>query len=251
MSLILVFSLALCLVIHRDYHHHHYHQQQLEYTLHKSLSCLMSHIPHSALAMPDELLNASQSRQALNCAHLLSLSISNLMAPRTSNNSRDRFLTCDLVAYRLIVQQVVTGLATLQNAVQDLSRSYIAHTNTVLGRPLGTPLSLPPLDENAILNLAHSSSADASQSKAIKQEKKEKKEKKKRERDPNMPKRPLTAYFLYMKTARPIIAKDLPKATPGQIAEEGTRRWGEMDEEEKKVGLTTCQRFCQPQAGRH
>ncbi|KAI9705944.1 MAG: hypothetical protein M1836_005350 [Candelina mexicana] len=136
---------------------------------------------------------------------------------------------------------VVTGLATLQNAVQDLSRSYIAHTNTVLGRPLGTPLSLPPLDENAILNLRTDKSAEkveAGQSKDDKDDKEikeEKKEKKKRERDPNMPKRPLTAYFLYMKSARSVVAKDLPKANPGQIAEEGTRRWKQMTDEEKQL----------------
>ncbi|KAI9719455.1 MAG: hypothetical protein M1812_003526 [Candelaria pacifica] len=137
---------------------------------------------------------------------------------------------------------VVTGLATLQNAVQDLSRSYIAHTNTVLGRPLGTPLSLPPLDENSILNLRTDKPADKTEvgeskdskdDKDIKEEKKEKK--KKRARDPNMPKRPLTAYFLYMQSARSIIDKDLPGAKPGQIAEEGTRRWKQMTNQEKQL----------------
>ena len=42
----------------------------------------------------------------------------------------------------------------------------------------------------------------------------EKKSKKKRTHDPNAPKRPLTPYFLYMQTARPIIANDLGENAP-------------------------------------
>ena len=64
------------------------------------------------------------------------------------------------------------------------------------------------------------------------------KKRKKRAHDPNAPKRPLTPYFLYMQSARQIIAGDLGEgAKPGQISEEGTRRWKAMEEEEKKVRL--------------
>ncbi|RBQ82996.1 hypothetical protein VDGD_00928 [Verticillium dahliae] len=62
----------------------------------------------------------------------------------------------------------------------------------------------------------------------------EKKERKKRTHDPNAPKRPLTPYFLYMQTARPIIASDLGADAPkGAVQEEGQRRWKAMGQQEK------------------
>ena len=64
----------------------------------------------------------------------------------------------------------------------------------------------------------------------------EKKERKKRTHDPNAPKRPLTPYFLYMQTARPIIANDLgPDAPKGAVQEEGQRRWSTMNAHDKGV----------------
>lgn len=64
----------------------------------------------------------------------------------------------------------------------------------------------------------------------------EKKERKKRTHDPNAPKRPLTPYFLYMQTARPIIANDLGQDAPkGAVQEEGQRRWASMTPEEKNA----------------
>lgn len=66
----------------------------------------------------------------------------------------------------------------------------------------------------------------------------EKKERKKRTHDPNAPKRPLTPYFLYMQTARPIIANDLGQDAPkGAVQEEGQRRWASMTPAEKNVSL--------------
>jgi hypothetical protein len=63
----------------------------------------------------------------------------------------------------------------------------------------------------------------------------EKKERKKRTHDPNAPKRPLTPYFLYMQTARPIIASDLGEGAPkGAVQEEGQRRWAVMGPAEKQ-----------------
>ena len=66
----------------------------------------------------------------------------------------------------------------------------------------------------------------------------EKKERKKRTHDPNAPKRPLTPYFLYMQTARPIIANDLgPDAPKGAVQEEGQRRWSTMNAHDKGVRI--------------
>lgn len=64
----------------------------------------------------------------------------------------------------------------------------------------------------------------------------QKKERKKRTLDPNAPRRPLTAYFLYMQTARPIIAADLGEGAPKRaVQEEGQRRWATMSAAEKQV----------------
>ena len=64
----------------------------------------------------------------------------------------------------------------------------------------------------------------------------EKKERKKRQHDPSAPKRPLTPYFLYMQTARPIIATDLGNEAPkGAVQDEGQRRWASMNPDEKMV----------------
>jgi hypothetical protein len=66
----------------------------------------------------------------------------------------------------------------------------------------------------------------------------DKKERKKRQHDPLAPKRPLTPFFLYMQTARPIIAKDLgEKAAKGDVSTEGTKRWTEMAPSAKAVSL--------------
>lgn len=64
----------------------------------------------------------------------------------------------------------------------------------------------------------------------------DKKEKKKRVHDPNAPKRPLTPFFLYMQTARPIIAADLgPEQPKKAVGTEGVRRWKEMAEGDKQL----------------
>lgn len=63
-----------------------------------------------------------------------------------------------------------------------------------------------------------------------------KKEKKKRTHDPLAPKRPLTPYFLYMQTARPIIANDLgPDVAKGAVSTEGVRRWNAMAPHDKQL----------------
>jgi hypothetical protein len=66
----------------------------------------------------------------------------------------------------------------------------------------------------------------------------DKKERKKRQHDPNAPKRPLTPFFLYMQTARSVIAEELgPEAAKGATSEEGTKRWKEMDDFNRGVSI--------------
>jgi hypothetical protein len=63
-------------------------------------------------------------------------------------------------------------------------------------------------------------------------------QKKKRAHDPNAPKRPLTPYFLYMQTARPIIAEDLgPDVAKGAVSTEGVKRWNAMAVADKQASL--------------
>ncbi|KAL1645440.1 high mobility group protein [Diplodia intermedia] len=157
--------------------------------------------------------------------------------------------------------QVVTGLTTLQTAVSDLLRSYLKHTNSVLG---STPYRLDtfgisnPLNNNEILAGALRDSPPAAaagpaaaaapqpiaapvaapaapaEEEPVKKGRKPKKEKK--EKDPNEPKRPLTMYFLYSAQARPIVKEDLgPTVTPGAVEEEIKKRWRELGDEEKKA----------------
>lgn len=145
-----------------------------------------------------------------------------------------------LLQQKLMWQKVVTGLATLQDAIQTLSTAYIKHTNAVLGEHgagLDVESALAKLGDNPLLRLGtdlqravsppKTAAADAAESK---------KERKKRTHDPNAPKRPLTPFFLYMQTARPIIAEDLgPEAAKGAVSEEGTRRWTTMAPGDKQV----------------
>ncbi|KAI9751029.1 MAG: suppressor of glycerol defect [Chaenotheca gracillima] len=137
---------------------------------------------------------------------------------------------------------VVTGLATLQSAVQDLSRAYILHTNSFLGRAPGSAGDLltlsNPLGENPLLaGQVAGAAAQRPASPAARSETGDvKQRKKKRAHDPNAPKRPLTPFFLYMQTARPVIASDLGEGTKkGDVSTEGTRRWQEMPEDQKQL----------------
>ncbi len=110
----------------------------------------------------------------------------------------------------LMWAKVVTVLATLQDAIQTLSTAYIKHTNAVLGEH-GAGLdestsALAKLGENPLFKLAEADRAVSPAKSVAADAPADKKERKKRQHDPNAPKRPLTPFFLYMQTARHIIA---------------------------------------------
>lgn len=129
---------------------------------------------------------------------------------------------------------VIVALATLQNSVQDLSKAYINHANTVLN-----PGRAGTLDLNLTTTLLDSGLlAHRGPSPGMKQEAQAepKKKRKRAAHDPNAPKRALTPYFLYMQSARPQIAQELgSNAKPKEVADEGTRRWSIMPEADKNV----------------
>lgn len=148
-----------------------------------------------------------------------------------------------LAEQSLILGKVVTGLATLQDAIQTLSSAYIKHTNAILGDHAGQAeidSSLSKLGDNPALlgDLQRAPSPAAKLQAAAVDPAADKKERKKRLHDPNAPKRPLTPFFLYMQTARPIISNDLgPDFAKGAVSTEGTRRWGTMEADDKQVRL--------------
>ncbi|KAL8693489.1 MAG: hypothetical protein Q9218_001678 [Villophora microphyllina] len=139
-------------------------------------------------------------------------------------------------AHLTFTPKVVTGLATLQSAVQDLSRAYIAHTNTVIGKGTGSSLELlnfanPLGGENGLFSARVATPAPAA---APAPEQGEVKKRKRAPHDKNAPKRPVTPYFLYMQYAREGIAREMGSgAAAKQVADEGTRRWNTMAKEEK------------------
>lgn len=141
--------------------------------------------------------------------------------------------------------QVIVALATLQSSVQDLSRAYINHANTVLnpgsgGRSLDIGVTSVLL-ENGLLGSNPQRSAGDIEAKLEDASGEAKKKRKRAPHDPNAPKRALTPYFLYMQTARPIIAKELGEhAKPKEVADEGTRRWAAMKEPDKRVNTGTA-----------
>lgn len=142
--------------------------------------------------------------------------------------------------------QVIVALATLQSSVQDLSRAYINHANTVLAPGRGGELNsnlTNILSESGLLN-AQGGLSSVGISEEVIAGAEGKKKRKRVPHDPNAPKRALTPYFLYMQSARQQIAKELGEnAKPKEVADEGTRRWGDMPPAEKAVSLMSLVSF--------
>ena len=134
--------------------------------------------------------------------------------------------------------QVIVALATLQSSVQDLSRAYINHANTVLAPGRGGALDsnlTNILSESGLLT-GQGAQAAVGGLQLGEPEVEGKKKRKRQPHDPNAPKRALTPYFLYMQSARSQISKELgDQAKPKEVADEGTRRWTEMPANEKSV----------------
>ena len=131
--------------------------------------------------------------------------------------------------------QVVTGLATLQSAVSDLSRAYIAHTNTILGK--GASVSFEQINfttplggENGLFSARAATPATAPEQPV------EGKKRKRAPHDKNAPKRALTPFFLYLQNQRATITQELGEnCTAKEVQDEGGKRWREMAQKEKDV----------------
>ena len=147
-----------------------------------------------------------------------------------------------LLQSRLMMPQVVTGLATLQSAVSDLSRAYIAHTDTVIGRGNSSSLEQitfanPLSGDNALFGQRGPTPAPTIEIPT------QGAKRKRAPHDKNAPKRALTPFFLYLQTARTKIADEMGAGkTAKEVQDEGGRRWREMSEDDKKV-MTPLSRF--------
>jgi hypothetical protein len=141
----------------------------------------------------------------------------------------------DLICTQLTHSQVYQRLSTIQDLIKSFSQDYLRQTNLLLGE--GT--SLEGVDLEQQFGFGQLAPFAGVPQPAVE----EKKERKKRTHDPNAPKRPLTPYFLYMQTARPIIASDLGEDAPkGAVQEEGQRRWSVMNASEK-AGWNTAYQY--------
>ncbi|KAK4188492.1 hypothetical protein QBC35DRAFT_514693 [Podospora australis] len=135
----------------------------------------------------------------------------------------------DVAQFIRVRDSVHQRLQTIQDLIASFSADYLRQTNLLIGE--GTNLGNGAESLDHLANFGGLIPAALGRQPAVE----EKKERKKRTHDPNAPKRPLTPYFLYMQTARPIIASDLGEQAPkGAVQEEGQRRWSVMAPGEKE-----------------
>ncbi|KAF2017701.1 hypothetical protein BU24DRAFT_460713 [Aaosphaeria arxii CBS 175.79] len=183
------------------------------------------------------------------------------MAKKTQNHDRAEVLvsieqfnrTRDSVIHALTTLQ--QNLTHVQEGLSILLRAYMNHSASLLAREDGATiesLQLPAsliANANAAAEAAQNASSHAAQAVAstpaagasATEASKKKRKREKKERDPNAPKRPLTAAFLFAQSARPIVKADLEreleagaKLEPNAVNLEVTKRWNEMDEEDKE-----------------
>lgn len=133
-------------------------------------------------------------------------------------------------------------MTTIQDLIRSFSADYLRQTNLLIGEPTLLDNGADALPQNLqnLENMLNFQPIPAVAPAGVPPVE-EKKERKKRQHDPNAPKRPLTPYFLYMQTARPIIAADLGDSVPkGAVQDEGQRRWASMSAQEKLVSIPPC-----------
>ena len=148
--------------------------------------------------------------------------------PATIHGGQQKVI--DVEAFQRVRDSVFARLGTIQQMLKDFSLDYLRQTNMLLGE--GTDLANAP--DMQTFEQALGMLPQGMPIMPLIAPVEEKKERKKRSHDPNAPKRPLTPYFLYMQTARPIIAQDLGADAPkGAVQEEGQRRWGTMNAHDK------------------
>jgi hypothetical protein len=154
---------------------------------------------------------------------------------------------------------MLTGLATLTTATNNLLRSYIDDINRILS-DAGVPhhvlqpnmllgVSMDSLFNGANQGLTAGMQSGMNVPSEMSKGKKgslltlvpmNKVKKERKQRDPNAPKRPLTAYFLYSQSARPIIKNELGEgASNTEVSKTVLERWQDMPPVDKEVRCST------------
>ncbi|KAJ5219279.1 uncharacterized protein N7498_001378 [Penicillium cinerascens] len=150
------------------------------------------------------------------------------MAPKQDSEAT---VAVNIEELRASKDAIIMWSMSLQSQIADFSKAYVEHVNNVInGTSASIDLPAMPIGMN------HLDFAPRAGSPGAKSEAGGRKKRKRAPVDPNAPKRPLTPYFLYMHNNRPRIAEDLgADAKPKNVAEEGTRRWQNMDLKEKEI----------------
>ncbi|KXS97337.1 hypothetical protein AC578_10735 [Pseudocercospora eumusae] len=138
----------------------------------------------------------------------------------------------------------------LSNAVDKAVKAYIDHTDVILQgegtldishllNPFTGAVGAAQTAEFNIANGLHAVTTGTAEALANGEPKKRQKRPYK-QRDPNAPKRPLTAYFRYLKEVRPLIAAEVQNKPPidgskaGDISKIATERWKALGDAKRK-----------------
>ncbi|KAJ5543455.1 Urease beta subunit [Penicillium sp. DV-2018c] len=147
----------------------------------------------------------------------------------TSNND-DSTVQVNKDELRRAGDLIVMRLMEVQSYIADLGKAYIQHVNNITeGRD--ATIDLPVGPSGFMGQDFHRATSPGAKS-----ETGGPKKRKRAPVDPNAPKRALTPYFLYMQHNRSKIAADLGEdARPKDVADEGTRRWQNMEDSQKEI----------------
>lgn len=150
------------------------------------------------------------------------------MAPKQDSEAT---VAVNIEELRASKDAIIMWSMSLQSQIADFSKAYVEHVNNVINGTSAT-IDLPAMP----VGMSHLDFAPRAGTPGAKSEAGGRKKRKRAPVDPNAPKRPLTPYFLYMQNNRPRIAEDLgTDAKPKNVADEGTRRWQNMDLKEKEI----------------
>jgi len=126
------------------------------------------------------------------------------------------------------LSQITTSMLALQSS----TKSFL-EKNSLESKP--AKLKEYP----ALADLLGKAQSEITNPMALKDFTKTEKQRTKKPKDPNAPKRPQTAFFLYLNATKPEIKKDHPDLSAGPIAKLATERWNVASEEVKQVKQTT------------
>ncbi|KXT12394.1 hypothetical protein AC579_1714 [Pseudocercospora musae] len=164
---------------------------------------------------------------------------------------RDRIVvTIDRERFTQTRNALTSAYIGLSNAVDKAVKAYIDHTDVILQgegtldishllNPFTGAVGAAQTAEFNIANGLHAVTTGTAEALANGDPKKRQKRPYK-QRDPNAPKRPLTAYFRYLKEVRPLIAAEVHDHPPsdgtkaGDISKIATERWKALGDARRK-----------------